>query len=389
MGKRIKKIRIAVIGSRGYPFVYSGYETFIKETFELLNDKYDVHVYCHRHLFGTKPKEVNGIKLHYTLGLNHKSFSQLSYSLFATLHAIFFGKYDVILYVNTANGPFGFLTRLFKIKSAIITDGLEWLRPKWSGKGAKYFYWASEYSTKVFDVLISDSQEMRRIYLDKFSADSVVIEYGANPKKSIDGSKIRQYGLDKNEYYLVVARLVPDNNADVIVEGFKNANTDKKLVVVGDVPYQDDYADRIKANASDKIVFTGYVTDQELLMELYSNAYVYIHGHEYGGTNPTLLKALAYGCSILALDTGFSREVLQNEKYGTYFKKNAAALATCVESLDGQAERVQEQKSTSRTRITEHYTWQRIADEYDKLFKDMCEKGFKVNAKHHISTEDK
>lgn len=386
MGKRIKKIRIAVIGSRGYPFVYSGYETFIKETFELLNDKYDVHVYCHRHLFGTKPKEVNGIKLHYTLGLNHKSFSQLSYSLFATLHAIFFGKYDVILYVNTANGPFGFLTRLFKIKSAIITDGLEWLRPKWSGKGAKYFYWASEYSTKVFDVLISDSQEMRRIYLEKFNADSVVIEYGANLKASKDASRIIQFGLKKNEYYLVVGRLIPDNNADIIVGGFRKAETEKKLVVVGDVPYKDEYADRIKSFSSDKIIFTGYVTDQELLMELYSNAYVYIHGHEFGGTNPTLLKALAYGCSILALDTPFSREVLLNEEFGTYFQKNEASIVNAVKKLDFEKERVDYQKINSRKRIEGYYTWKRIANEYDMLFQKMIHKNFKINSNYHTNS---
>lgn len=386
MGKRIKKIRIAVIGSRGYPFVYSGYETFIKETFELLNGKYDVHVYCHRHLFGTKPKEVNGIKLHYTLGLNHKSFSQLSYSLFATLHAIFFGKYDVILYVNTANGPFGFLTRLFKIKSAIITDGLEWLRPKWSGKGAKYFYWASEYSTKVFDVLISDSQEMRRIYLEKFNADSVVIEYGANLKASKDASRIIQFGLKKNEYYLVVGRLIPDNNADIIVGGFRKAETEKKLVVVGDVPYKDEYADRIKSFSSDKIIFTGYVTDQELLMELYSNAYVYIHGHEFGGTNPTLLKALAYGCSILALDTPFSREVLLNEEFGTYFQKNEASIVNAVKKLDFEKERVDYQKINSRKRIEGYYTWKRIANEYDMLFQKMIHKNFKINSNYHTNS---
>jgi len=367
--KGIKK-RIAIIGSRGYPYVYSGYETFVKETFELLSEKYDVHVYCHRNLFDDKPANVNGITLHYVPAIKHKALSQLSNSFLATLHALFM-RYDVILYVNTANGPFGLVTKIFRIKTAIITDGLEWLRPKWKGIGASYFLWASKFATKVFDVLISDSKEMKRIYLEKFGADSEVIAYGAHLRYSYTDHKIKQFGLEKNSYYLVVGRLIPDNNADLIVEGFKKASTDKKLVVVGDVPYSDEYADRIKSEASDRVIFTGYVYDQELLMELYGNAYVYIHGHEYGGTNPTLLKALAYGCSILALDTPFSREVLLDEEFGTYFEKNPDSFANAVDRLDSEPERVKNQKEHSRERIKNTYTWDKIARQYDQLFQKM------------------
>ena len=364
-------MKIGIIGSRGYPYIYSGYETFVKETFELLSDKYEVHIYCHRHLFKNRPKLVNGIHLHYIPTINHKVLSQLSNSFWSTIHAVIFEKYDVILYVNTANGPFGVLTKLFGVKTAIITDGLEWLRPKWTGLGANYFYWASKFSTKVFDVLISDSKEMKRVYLEEFNADSEVIEYGANIKNSVDIKKILTYELNKNSYYLIVGRLIPDNNADIIVEGFNKAKTNKKLVVVGDVPYSDDYSKRIKSYASDKIVFTGYVYDQDLLMELYSNAYVYIHGHEYGGTNPTLLKALAYGCSILALDTQFSREVLLDEKHGYYFDKSADSISSVIETIDSQTDQVNIQKLRSRDRIREKYSWNRIASEYDNLFRRM------------------
>lgn len=367
------KKKVAIIGSRGYPYVYSGYETFVKETFELLSGKYEVHVYCHAHLFKEKLKSINGINLHYIPTIKHKTLSQLSNSFLATLHALLLNRYDIILYVNTANGPFGLLTKIFRVNTAIITDGLEWLRPKWKGVGSKYFYWASKLSTKVFDVLISDSKEMKRIYEKEFGADSVVIEYGANLRESRNEDQISKYGLKKNDYYLVVGRLIPDNNADIIVEGFNLANTSKKLVVVGDVPYVDEYADRIKSFASSRIVFTGYIYDQDLLMELYSNAYVYIHGHEYGGTNPTLLKALAYGCSILALDTPFSREVLVDEKFGTYFNKNSHSLAAAVERLDGEPERIEIQQKESRSRIAEKYTWSRIANEYDGLFKKMLQ----------------
>ncbi|NND01098.1 MAG: glycosyltransferase [Gammaproteobacteria bacterium] len=365
------KNKIAIIGSRGYPYVYSGYETFVRETFELLTDRYEVHVYCHAPLFDEKPDIVNGINLHYVPAINTKSLNQLSNSFLATLHALIFCRYDVILYVNTANGPFGLLTRLMRVKTAIITDGLEWLRPKWQGMGAKYFYFASKLSTRVFDVLISDSTEMQKIYQSEFDAESVVIEYGAHLKYSTKPEMLEQFGLEPDDYYLVVARLVPDNNADIIVEGFAQANISKKLVVVGDVPYQDDYSIRVKSLAAENILFTGYVYDQEVLQELYTNSYVYIHGHEHGGTNPTLLKALAYGCSILALDTRFSREVLKNEQHGTYFDKSAESLSAGVKKLELEPTTVAAQKEKSRERISERYTWSRIADEYHKLFKKM------------------
>ncbi|WP_258102677.1 glycosyltransferase [Marinoscillum sp. MHG1-6] len=364
-------MKIAIIGSRGYPYVYSGYETFVKETFELLKEKHEIHVYAHRHLYTERPKEVNGIHIHYIPTVDTKALSQLSNSFLATLHALLFLRFDIILYVNTANGPFGLLTKLFRKRTAIITDGLEWQRPKWKGFGARYFYWASRLSTKVFDQLISDSEEMRRIYLEEFNKDSVVIEYGAHLKESRQADRLESIGIIPREYYLIVGRLIPDNNADLIVEAFSKTSSKKKLVIVGDVPYEDEYARNIKSFASDKIIFTGYVKDQELLMELYSNAYIYVHGHEYGGTNPTLLKALAYGCCILALDTPFSREVLLDDKHGFYFQKKIQSIVDQVAFLDNQEGMIEEKRVISRSRITEKYTWERIAQEYDHLFKGL------------------
>ena len=366
-----KRTKVAIIGSRGYPYVYSGYETFIKETFEQLADKFDIHVYCHSRLFKDKPRLVNGITLHYLPSIDRKSLNQLSHSFISTLNALLFNRFDLILFVNTANGPFGLLTRLMRVKTAIITDGLEWKRPKWRGFGSKYFYWASKLSTKVFDVLISDSSEMRKFYKKEFKTDSVLIEYGAHLKYSTNPELIEQFNVVPNEYYLVVARLVPDNNADLIVKSFTNLRSSKKLIIVGDVPYEDEYARNIKAAASENVIFTGYITDQKLLQELYSNCFVYIHGHEHGGTNPTLLKALGYGCCILASDTVFSREVLQSEKHGVYFEKNVDSMSQKLDFLESNPGTVSTYKAESRTRISEYYNWPRIASEYEKLFIEM------------------
>jgi glycosyltransferase involved in cell wall biosynthesis len=139
-----KKLRIAIIGSRGYPYVYSGYETLVKELSERLVKKgHSVRVYCHRYLFKDRPKNINGIELIYTPSIKSKVLSQLYNSFFSFLH-VCFSDIDVVLVVNSANGPYGILTKLFGKKTCINVDGLEWMRPKWNGLGSIYFKFSSK-----------------------------------------------------------------------------------------------------------------------------------------------------------------------------------------------------------------------------------------------------
>lgn len=146
-------MKIAIIGSRGYPYVYSGYETFIAEVAPRLVQKgVEVHVYCHKYLFKEKPKTVNGIYLHYISTAKSKSLGQWSNSFLSTVHALGCG-YNVVLFVNAANGIFGPITRLFGIKTAINVDGLEWLRPKWKGLGARVFYMAAKMATRWMNLI--------------------------------------------------------------------------------------------------------------------------------------------------------------------------------------------------------------------------------------------
>ena len=310
--------KIAIIGGRGYPYVYGGYETFIRELCERLSSKFEFHIYCHSELFKDKPKIVNGIHLHYHYGINIKVLTQLSHSFFATFHALFY-HYDVYYFVNTSSGPFGWFLGLFNKVTVINTDGVEWKRPKWKGLGAKYFYWASKLSAKAFKYLIADSEEMRNVYLKEFNRDSTIIAYGANVRNSQNSTILDKFSLQKNNYYLIVGRLIPDNNPDLIINGFIDSQSNKKLVVIGDIPFKDDFAQKIKGIRHEKLILTGYIENQNDLQVLYENCFCYFHGHEFGGTNPALLKALAYGCCVLALDTAFSREVLDNNKYGTFF----------------------------------------------------------------------
>lgn len=367
-------MKIAIIGSKGYPHVYGGYETFVKELSErLVKENIQVTVYCHKNISQDFPEQLNGIDLVYLPSIETKTLSQLTHSIQSVLHACF-KDYDIILVVNSANGPFGLLTKIFGKKTAINVDGLEWLRPKWKGLGAKYFYWASKLSTKLYDQVITDSTEMQLIYQKVFNAESVVIAYGANIRHSKNPDLIKKWALEKESYYLIVGRLIPDNNADIIVEEFKKSSSAKKLVIVGDVPFQDEYAKKIKSNIDSRIIFTGYVNDADLLAELYHNCFAYIHGHEFGGTNPAMLKALAYGCAVIALDTVFNKEMLNKDEYGIFFNKQAENLMNLFESVEKNPAALYELRLKSRNRIKDNYSWEKITKQYIELFTTMLKK---------------
>ena len=366
-----KKIKISIIGTRGYPYVYSGYETFVKELSERLVKKgCDVTVYCHRALFIERPKQLNGINLKYIPTIETKILSQFIHSFFSIIHACFSNP-DVILVVNSANGPFGLITKLFRIPTAINVDGLEWLRPKWKGLGSIYFKWASKMATLFYDQIINDSDEMRKVYLNLFKRNSKVIAYGANIRKSKNADLINKWNIKQREYYLVIGRLIPDNNADLIIKGFLKSNSNKKLVIVGDVPYKDSYASDLKNIVDKRLIFTGYVKDQDILAELYHNCYAYVHGHEFGGTNPTMIKAMAYGCAILALDTVFNQEMLQKGKFGLFFKKELFSIINKIDYCEKEKLIIDKLRSESINGITKKYEWDYIVDSYIEVFKEI------------------
>ena len=358
-----KKLKIAIIGSRGYPYVYSGYETLVKELSErLVECGNEVTVYCHRKLFNERPKQINGVNLIYTPSVNSKLFSQLFNSFFSFIH-VCFSRNDVVFVVNSANGPFGLLAKIFRKKTCINVDGLEWLRPKWKGLGSLYFRLASKLATLFFDKIITDSLEMNKVYKDKFQRESTVIAYGPTMSLKKNSKILEKFKLEKKEYYLIVGRLIPDNNSKQIVEGFLKSNTKKIIVVVGDVPYNDNYAENIKLLSSKKVVFTGYVNNQVDLTALYKNCYGYIHGHEFGGTNPTMINALDLNCQIIALDTVFNREMLENKKV-IFFKKNS--ISEKINEFEVNYEELIEKNKNYQ--FPYKYDWEFIVNQYSEVF---------------------
>jgi glycosyltransferase involved in cell wall biosynthesis len=357
-------LKIAIIGSRGYPYVYSGYETLVKNIGErMVTGGVQVTVYCHSYLFDQKPKQLNGIHLKYIPTIKSKSLSQPIHSFLAFWHAAF-SNGDVVLVLNVSNGPFGIITRLFKKPTLINVDGLEWMRPKWKGFGAIYFKWAAKMAVRFMDLIVTDAVAMQTIYKNEFNTDSVVITYGADSNKGASEALLNKWQLQSQDYYLIVGRMIPDNNSDIIIEGFINSSSTKKLVIVGDVPYQDAYAIKIKSYQDDRLVFTGYITNGDELASLYKYCFAYMHGHEFGGTNPTLLKAMANGCAIGAIDTIFSREVLQNDQFGTYFKKDIYALSNWYQWAEANTDKLSALRLIVSNGLNEKYDWDLVTDLY-------------------------
>ena len=269
--------------------------------------------------------------------------------------------------VNLAAGPLGWLPRLFGKKTMMNTDGLEWERPKWKGLGSKYFYFGAWCATKFYDVLISDAEAMRQVYLQKFNAESEVIAYGAPQFEERNSVALEKFNLKPYAYYLIVGRLIPDNNADFIIKEFLESNSPKKLVVIGDVPYQDDYANHLKGLASDKLIFTGYVKNQDDLLSLYQHCFVYLHGHEFGGTNPAMLKAMANKCAILALNTRFNQEMLNNGEFGLFFDKNEKSLKTKMNEIEQSPALVESLRKKVNNGLGEKYNWEFVSKQYINL----------------------
>lgn len=368
-------MKIAIIGSRGYPYVYGGYETFVKELSErLVKRGVEVHVYNQRSLFAKRPAQLNGIHLHYIPTLPHKSLNQIIHCLISLFHAAF-SSADVIFVLNLAAGPMGWIPKLSGKKTMINTDGLEWLRPKWKGLGARYFYFGAWSATKLYDKIITDAEAMQQVYLKEFNAESTVIAYGAPEYRPAPKEHIHKFGLDKEEYYLIIGRLVPDNNADLLIKGFLASSSKKKLVIVGDVPYQDKYASDLKELADDRLIFLGYVTEHEALMSLYQNCYVYLHGHEFGGTNPAMLKAMSNECAILALDTPFNREMLNNEEFGMFFAHSSASVAKNMDAIEAGEVSLKELRLKVKNGLGQKYNWDAITEQYISEFRKLISSG--------------
>lgn len=360
-------MRIAIMGIRGLPSTYSGYETFAGELGPRLVERgHEVLIYCRAALYRERPATYRGMQLVYLPSLETKSFSTLSHSWLCVFDLLR-RQTDAVLVCNVANGLHLVVPRLFGKKVAINVDGLEWQRPKWNAAGKAYFRFAARAACRLADAVICDAAAMADIYRRQFGVAPVTIAYGANAEPSTRPDVPARYGLEPGRYFLIASRLVPDNNADLIVKAFAGVQTDMQLAIAGEFTYQSAFADRLRATSDPRLRFIGHVDDPADYHEIQHGAYAYIHGHQFGGTNPSLLQALAAGGCVLALDTPFNREVL-GDNYGILFSKDSADLRRHMQEIVDRPALREEYARRAPQRIREAYTWERITDQYEALF---------------------
>jgi glycosyltransferase involved in cell wall biosynthesis len=366
-----RKLRIAIFGSRGIPHTYGGAEAFLEELAPRLAARgHEAIVYCRRSLFKERPRTYRGVRMIYLPSIETKILGTPTHTLLCMLDMLF-RNVDVALVLNIVNGFHCVIPRLFGKHIAINVDGMDWKRDKWGGVAKRYFYWNAKCIGKICPKgVVTDAYEMRRIYLEEFGTPSACIAYGANIETSTSPEVLRQYGLEPFQYYLIASRLVPENNADVIIQAFERVNTQRVLAIAGSANYRSAFIDRIKQTKDPRVRFLGHVSDAQHVKELHCNAYAYLHGHSMGGTNPSLLKALGYGNCVVALRTPFNQEVMGD--YGIFFDRDAEDLARKIQHLESRPEVAAEYRRWVPERIRQAYTWEKITDQYEELFRQLA-----------------
>jgi glycosyltransferase involved in cell wall biosynthesis len=361
-----RKLRIAIFGGRGIPSTYSGTETFYMELApRLVELGHEVIVYCRKPLFKDQPAQYRGVRLIYLPSLETKNLGTFTHTL-ACMFDVLHRDVDAILVTNVANAIHCVIPRMFRKKCALNVDGVEWKRGKWGPIGKLYFYVNAWLSGKILPRgIVTDAYAMRKLYMKEFGTPSACIAYGANIECSVEPGIVRQYGLEPGNYYLIASRLVPENNAEMIVEGFQKAKSPKLLAIAGDANYQSRFVDTLKKKAENRVRFLGHVANIEHVKELHCNAYAYIHGHMMGGTNPALLKALGYGNCILAHENSFNAEVLGN--CGMLFR-GADDLAEKITMIEDSPQIAEDYRRLAPERIRSRYSWEQITNQYEEFF---------------------
>ena len=354
------------MGTRGVPASYGGFETAVEEIGKrLVRRGYDVTVYCRNP--GQTITEYEGMHLVNAPALRHRMAETLSHTTISTAHAIIRDHPDVVLLLNAGNAPLLQPLRIAGIPTAIHLDGLESRREKWRGAGAKYYRWAERAAVKWGDEVIADAQAIADHVQREYGRPCTVIPYGAEVIHP-GSDRLRELGLQEQEYHLIVARFEPENHVLDAVHAYRASRETRPLVVVGSAPYSQWYVDKVHVAARNdpRIRFTGGIYDQGILDQLYANCLTYIHGHSVGGTNPSLLRAMGAGAPVLAYDVEFSHEVTAEQ---ALFWADAAALTAMLDDIaeHGRSTRLKDLADAGPQRIAEAYQWDSVTDDYEAL----------------------
>jgi len=365
-----KSMKVAIVGTRGIPARYGGFETFAQELSKRLqSDECKVVVFCEQ--TENPLPEYEGVELRYSK--YRKSEHPLLFYFDCIWQAT--RSTDVLLVTGTGGAFFCWVPKLARKFLITNVDGVESRRGKWSAPKRLFIKMTEYVSVRFSDRVIADSLAIKRYVLKEHSVPNkrvAVIEYGATQNMgAANHSAIGKYGLMANGYFLVVARLEPENNVLEIIQGFLASQSTRSLIVVGGLN-DSAYVSRVKEvsrNSAGRIRLIGAIYDRAELDALRFFCYAYLHGHSVGGTNPSLLEALAAGNIAICHNNEFNREVTENRMYYFGSADDLARLINEIESLPRNV--LDERKDYARSRVTSYYNWDRIADEHRKLIYEL------------------
>jgi len=365
-----RPLRVALMGSRGIPNRYGGYETLMEELAErLVALGFDVTVYCRSHSTPRSLKEYRGAKLAVLPTIRGKYFDTPVHTLLSCLH-VWFRRYDAALMVNSANAVFLPLLRLRGVPAALHVDGIEKRRAKWGAFG-RWVYAASERLACVLPTeLITDADVIHDHYLERYNADSTVITYGVVPDPMETPDLLNRLGLETGKYFLYVSRFEPENNPHRVAEAYRQVGGDLPLVMLGGAPYATEFIRSFTEGADPRILFPGAIYGSGY-RELLTHATAYIQATEVGGTHPALVEAMGYGRCLLVNDTPENREVAGPVAH--YFhSEEPATLARALEKVRQDPEETARRGREAALRARELYSWDVVCDRYARLLAQMA-----------------
>lgn len=361
----MKPLTVALIGSRGIPGRYGGYETLMEELApRLLARGFRVTVYCRSHSTPRALKSWRGVDLVVLPTIRGKYLDTPVHTFLSCLHATAAG-YDAALVVNSANALFVPLLRVAGTPVALNVDGIEKRRAKWGAFGRAVYAFSERLACVLPDALVTDAEVIRRHYLERYGAESVPIAYGVDPRPPAETGVLARLGLEPRQYFLYVSRFERENNPHRVAAAYRNVGGDLPLVMVGGAPYAGKFIAGFTRGADPRILFPGAIYGDGY-RELQSHALAYVHATEVGGTHPALVEAMGYGNCILVNDTPENREVAGG--VGLYFR--AAEPDTLSERLEWvrshpDAARARGRAASRRARLL--FSWDRVADRYAAL----------------------
>jgi glycosyltransferase involved in cell wall biosynthesis len=366
----MKPLSVALIGSRGIPGRYGGYETLMEELApRLLARGFKVTVYCRSHSTPRDLKSWHGVDLVVLPTIRTKYLDTPVHTFLSCLHASAAG-YDAALVVNSANALFVPLLRISGVPVALNVDGIEKRRAKWGAFGRGVYALSERLACVLPDALVTDAEVIRRHYAERYGADSVPIAYGVDPRPPAETGVLERLGLASRGYFLYVSRFELENNPHRVAEAYRSAGGDLPLVMVGGAPYASEFISSFTRGADPRIVFPGPIYG-EGYRELLSHALAYVHATEVGGTHPALVEAMGYGNCVLVNDTPENREVAGGT--ALWFRAGEpGGLAERLEWVRQNPGRARARGRAAARRAALLFSWERVADLYAALFERLA-----------------